>query len=64
MDELQRVTKVDMDESIAVCMKATQGLIAYRKGNVEEGRRLYLEAINDSKEIKEDREEYNLESYT
>ena len=59
MDELQRVTKVDMDESIAVCMKATQGLIAYRKGNVEEGRRLYIEAINDSKELKEDREEYN-----
>lgn len=48
-----------MDESTAVCMKATQGLIAYRKGKIEDGRRLYLEAINDSKELKDYREEYN-----
>lgn len=59
MDELLRISKVDIDESTAVCMKATQGLIAYRKGNVEEGRRLYLEAMKDSKELKDNREEYN-----
>ena len=59
MDELQRISRFDMDESTAVCMKATQGLIAYRKGKIEDGRRLYLEAINDSKELKDYREEYN-----
>lgn len=32
-----------------ICLKATRGLISFRKGFHDEGRRLYLEAINESK---------------
>jgi hypothetical protein len=37
------------DVSHKICAKATRGLIMYRKGEYLEGRRLYLEAIEEAK---------------
>lgn len=34
-----------------ICLKATRGLISLRKGFIEEGRRLYYEAIEETKSI-------------
>lgn len=38
-----------------ICHTATNGLIQFRKGKIEEGRRLYLEAITKAKEYAIDR---------
>lgn len=39
----------NLDTVTGICIKATRGLARFRKGEVEEGRRLYLEAIEDTK---------------
>lgn len=47
IDSLKKDEKI---ESTEVCCKATRGLVAYRRKNIEEGRRLYLEAARMTKE--------------
>ena len=48
IDSLKKEEKRDSTE---VCSKATRGLVAYRKKNIEEGRRLYLEAARMTKNL-------------
>lgn len=38
-----------------VCLTATEGLIEYRKGNIEEGRALYMNAIDMAKDFSDQR---------
>ena len=52
---IRRFNKIpDIDERTRICVTATRGLIAYREKKIEEGRCLYLEAINAAKNIPED----------
>ena len=42
---IQDAKKLQLSTDTKVCLIATEGLTEYRKGNVEEGRKLYTEAI-------------------
>jgi tetratricopeptide (TPR) repeat protein len=46
---LKSIGTLDGESSLAVTVKATRGLIAFRSGRRDEGRSLYLEAIEESK---------------
>ena len=57
LDEAEELLKVidslqkdEKKKSTEACSKATRGLVAYRRKNIEEGRRLYLEAVRMTKE--------------
>jgi len=55
LDLLSKVnTSQIIEESTRVCLTATRGLIYFRKGFPDAGRKLYLDAINSAKEIKSD----------
>ncbi len=50
---LQRVRPHEsMDETIRVCLLATRGLVHFRNGTVEVGRKLYQQAIDESNRLK------------
>ncbi len=57
-EALDLLTKVNIsqiiEESTRVCLTATRGLIYFRMGIPDAGRKLYLDAINSAKEIKSD----------
>lgn len=42
---LQETKKLKLTTDIKVCLTATEGLTEFRKGNINEGRKLYAEAI-------------------
>lgn len=46
---LSRIKPEDRGEKIGPTLKATFGMLAFRKGNPEEGRALYIEAIEEAK---------------
>ena len=48
-DELEKVKHIKMDQSTKICLIATEGLAEFRLGNLEKGRFLYLNAIEESK---------------
>lgn len=50
LGQLEKQTKEDADE-ITVCRKATKGLVAFKKKDVERGRYLYQEAITMAKDL-------------
>lgn len=50
LGQLEKQTKEDADE-ITVCRKATKGLVAFKKKDVELGRSLYQEAITMAKDL-------------
>jgi len=50
LGQLEKQTKEDADE-ITVCRKATKGLVAFKKKDVERGRSLYQEAITMAKDL-------------
>jgi len=58
LDEAEKQLKIidslkkdEKKESTEVCSKATRGLVAYRRKNIEEGRRLYLDAARMTKDL-------------
>lgn len=54
-DVLMRLDRVnDIDDRTKICLTATRGLIAYREKRIQDGRKLYLEAIKNAKEILDD----------
>lgn len=54
MDRFMKYPLDELTDSGKVCQKATKGLIAYRKGELELGMSLYEEAVADAEKIKED----------
>lgn len=58
--KLNRSSRKDETKSMKVCIPATEGLILYRSGQVEEGANKYKEAIDIAKEISETTEEKEL----
>lgn len=54
---IERLSKsnVDISSDAEICHIATKGLLQFRKGNIDEGRKLYLEAIKSAKENAMDR---------
>ena len=48
--EIAKVKSNTLDEDSKICLKATKGLIAFRSGEIKLGRKLYMDAILDSKE--------------
>lgn len=48
---IDSLKKEEKRETTEVCSKATRGLVAYRRKNIEEGRSLYLEAARMTKEL-------------
>ena len=50
---LNKVNITDLDYATEVCLIATRGLAQYKIGNIEEGRKLYLEAIQSTKDNNE-----------
>lgn len=50
LGQLEKQTRDDFDE-ITVCRKATKGLVAFKKNDIERGRSLYHEAITMAKDI-------------
>lgn len=59
-DYLDRFLKIPDDEittSGKACQKATHGLIAYRKGDIDLGKSLYQEAIIEAEKIRSDQPE-------
>lgn len=52
---LDKIENRPVSKELAVTLFATKGLIEYRRGNIEEGRRLYEESIAKSKELETDR---------
>ncbi len=46
---IQEAKKLQLPPDAQVCLIATEGLTEYRKGNIDEGRRLYTEAIQLAK---------------
>ena len=57
LDALVRTNTVD--ERNSICISATKGLLQYRLKNIEEGRRLYGEAIIKSSTLGENDYRYN-----
>jgi tetratricopeptide (TPR) repeat protein len=47
-------TKLKRSNPTNICLIATKGLISYRQGNQEKGKKLYLEAIEIAKDFKND----------
>ena len=50
---LDKVNHSEIDYTTEVCMTATRGLAHYKLGNIEEGRKLYLDAIQSTKDNNE-----------
>jgi len=50
---LNKVNTSDLDYTTEVCLIATRGLAQYKLGNIEEGRNLYMEAIQSTKDKNE-----------
>ncbi len=50
---LNKVNTSDLDYTTEVCLIATRGLAQYKLGNIEEGRNLYMEAIQSTKDNNE-----------
>lgn len=46
---IQETKKLILPKDTVICLTATEGLTEFRKGNIEEGRRLYFEAIKMAK---------------
>lgn len=49
--QLSRIKMADTDEYGEVAIRATSGLVAFRRGNSEEGRRLYRSAIDRAQSL-------------
>ena len=49
LNELSKIKYTFLEPSTETCIKATRGLIAFRSGNIDQGRYLYWEAISDAK---------------
>jgi len=43
--------ETEIDNTTRICLAATKGLAYIRKGNIEQGRKLYLKAIEEAKRI-------------
>lgn len=54
MDRFMKYPGEELTESEKICQKATKGLIAYRRGEFEQGKSLYEEAVASAEKIKED----------
>lgn len=54
MDRFMKYPSDELTESGKICQKATKGLIAYRRGEFEQGKSLYEEAVASAEKIKED----------
>lgn len=52
MDKFLQTPESELTEGGQICRKATQGLIAYRRGEYELGRSLYQEAVKDAEKLK------------
>ncbi|MBU1100739.1 MAG: hypothetical protein KKA84_10085 [Bacteroidetes bacterium] len=52
--ERVRNSKSEPRKELKICLMATEGLLEFRQGNVENGRKLYSEAISQSSKIKDD----------
>jgi len=50
---INKVNHSELDYTTEVCLIATRGLANYKIGNIEEGRKLYLEAIQSTKDNNE-----------
>jgi hypothetical protein len=50
LNVIDSLKKDEKRKSTEACSKATRGLVAFRRKNIEEGRRLYLEAARMTKE--------------
>ncbi len=48
--EINKVKSSKIDETTKICLKATKGLALFRLGSAMEGRKLYLESIQESKD--------------
>lgn len=57
MDKFLKTPDNEITPSGKACQKATQGLIAYRKGETDLGKVLYQEAITEAEKIKADQPE-------
>ena len=54
MKKLEKICDIYEGGTIPICMIATQGLILYRTGNAEEGRKKYHHAIQMAKELNDE----------
>lgn len=54
MKKLEKICTIDEGGTIPICMTATQGLILYRTGNVEEGRKKYHQAIQMAQDLNDE----------
>lgn len=52
MDYLEKVSGHGMEKSTEICLTATRGLVYFRTGFPDIGRKLYLQAIHEAKEAK------------
>jgi tetratricopeptide (TPR) repeat protein len=50
IEHLEKLKRVDLSEDLKTSIKATLGLVAFREKNIEFGKRLYKEAIEESKD--------------
>lgn len=54
MKKLEKICTIDEGGTIPICMTATQGLILYRTGNAEEGRKKYHQAIQMANDLNDE----------
>ena len=52
LDSFLKTPEKELTDGGKICRKATEGLIAYRKGEYELGKSLYQEAVKDAEKIK------------
>lgn len=55
MKRLEKLCNKEDGGTLPICMTATQGLLLYRTGNINEGKTKYQQAIQMAKEFKEER---------
>ncbi len=53
LDLINKTNYLELDDTTEICLIATRGLANYRIGNIEEGRQLYLDAIQKTKDKNE-----------
>ena len=56
IEEARRLPSDLRTTEISICLKATEGLNEYRMGHLEEGKRLYIEAIRQANQDLVDKE--------
>lgn len=54
MRRLEKICRIDDGGTIPICMTATQGLILYRSGKINEGKNKYEQAIQMAKDLKDE----------